>query len=88
MKPKTADPFYKWNIVIEGKRYGHHAPHYRLTDCCGSVSSYMDTYVDYEEKIFEQGLCCHGCYKEVPEGQGDYAERLELSIPFVSDALL
>ena len=35
----------------------------RLTDCCGCVSSFCD-----------DTLCCKGCYKAVPHGQGDGLE--------------
>lgn len=52
------------------KKYDTHGQ--RVTDCCGSYSSYMD--VDNEGT---QGLCCKRCYEEVGFGQGDGGEFRE-----------
>ena len=44
------------------KKYDEHGC--RLTDCCGTYSTYMDGDV----------LCCKKCYEQVPLGQGDGSE--------------
>jgi ribosomal protein S14 len=43
------------------KRYNEEGM--RMTDCCGSMSSYYDAM-----------LCCKTCFREVDAGQGDGAE--------------
>ena len=47
------------------KKYDEHGC--RLTDCCGTYSTYMD---DEHDVV----LCCKKCYEQVPLGQGDGSE--------------
>ena len=49
------------------KRYDAHGQ--RVTDCCGTYSTYMD-----DGAGGEMVLCCKRCYGEVGIGQGDGCE--------------
>lgn len=40
----------------------------RVTDCCGSYSTYMESGAE------DMVLCCKKCYREVSVGQGDGVE--------------
>lgn len=47
------------------KRFDEHGQ--RVTDCCGSYSTFMDDGRDYR-------LCCKRCYQPVSTGEGDGTE--------------
>jgi hypothetical protein len=56
------------------KRYDAHGQ--RVTDCCGTYSTYMDIMppLDHAGPGEDMVLCCKRCYREVGIGQGDGCE--------------